>query len=78
MVFERNATYDHKYVMQKLGFTSVESFQKWVKKHDIDHCRVNGIWLIDGDALVDFFRLAAKTASDWRQEKSESRMMLED
>lgn len=78
MIFERAKTYDHKYVMEKLGFTSVEAFQRWVKRHEISHFRCNGIWLIDGDSLVDFVRLAAKTASDWRQDKTEARTHLED
>lgn len=78
MIFERGKTYDHTYVMGKLGFTDVESFQKWIKKHHIGHFRCNGIWVIDGDSLVDFFRLAAKSANDWRKDRSESRMKLED
>lgn len=78
MIFESGKTYDDTYVMLKLGFTSKESFQKWVKKHEIAHFRCNGIWAIDGDALVTFFRLAAKTATDWRQDKTETRMKLED
>lgn len=78
MSFERGRTYDHKYVMSKLGFTSLESFQKWVKTHEIDHFRCNGIWLIDGDVLIDFFRLASKRAGDWKRDRSESRLKLED
>ncbi|MEM6470825.1 MAG: hypothetical protein AAF802_14795 [Planctomycetota bacterium] len=78
MIFEREKTYDHDYVMKKLEFTSVASFQKWIKKHEIKHFRTNGIWTFDGNALVDFFRLASKTASDWKQDQTETRMHLED
>ena len=78
MIFERGKIYDHKYLMSKLGFTSIESFQNWVKKNEIDHFRVKGIWLIDGDALVDFFRLSSKRANDWKKDRTETRMNLED
>lgn len=77
-MFERSKTYDHNHVMTCLRFTSVESFQKWVKKHQIAHFRVNGVWCFDGDELVEFFRSAAKRPDDWRRTKSETRLSMDE
>ena len=78
MIFEVAKTYDHVYCMQKLGFSDVASFQKWVKRHEIAHFRCNGTWVFSGDSLVEFFRASAKTPEDWKKHRCEQRLEMEE